>query len=116
MPNPLAELVSAHCEQTGDTLAAIAHRGGMSRQTLSGLVHHDGPRAFPRQHTLEALARGLDLPLDAVRQVAAVAAYGEGDDHAQRKLVRALMAQAEGLSDGQLEVVLATARAIKRLA
>lgn len=116
MDNPLAELVTAHCERTGDTLAAIAARGGMSRQTLSGLVNRQGPKAFPRHGTLVALAKGLDLPLDTVRQVAAVAAYGEGDTAAPRRLVSILMAQAESLTDGQLEVVLATARAVKRLA
>jgi transcriptional regulator with XRE-family HTH domain len=114
MANPLAELITEHCDRTGDTLSAIALRGGMSRQTLSGLVNRDGPRAFPRRQTLEALARGLDLPLESVRQVAAVAAYGEGDVVAQRRLVTALVAYAEGLSDDQLEVVLATARAVKR--
>jgi transcriptional regulator with XRE-family HTH domain len=114
MENPLAELVTAHCERTGDTLAAIAKRGGISRQTLSGLVNREGPRAFPRQGTLDGLAKGLDLPLESVRQIAAVAAYGEATGESPRRLVGILIAHAEGLSDDQLEVVLATARAVKR--
>jgi transcriptional regulator with XRE-family HTH domain len=114
MQNALAELVTAHCDRTGDSLAAIAKRGGMSRQTLSALVNREGPMSWVRQSTLEALARGLDLPVESVRQVAAADAYaGNGDTPQPRTLVAALMAHAEGLTDAQLEVLLATATALK---
>lgn len=112
--NPLAELVTAHCERTGDTLAAIATRGGISRQTLSGLVHREGPKSWPRHRTLAALAKGLDMPVESVRQIAAETAYGEGETEAPRRLVTVLVAHAEALSDEDLEVVLATARALKQ--
>ena len=112
--NPLADLVTAHCERTGDTLAAIAARGGVSRQTLSGLVNRQGPKAFPREATLHALARGLDLPYETVRHVAAATAYGEANGHTPRRLVTVLLAQAESLTDEQLEVLLATASALKK--
>jgi len=114
--NPLADLVAAHCERTGDTMAAIASRGGISRQTLSGLVHRSGPKAFPRHRTLVALAKGLDLPLETVRQLAAESALGEGEAPAPRRLVTVLLGHVDGLTDDELEVVLATARAVKRLA
>ena len=114
--NPLAVLVTAHCERTGDTLAAIAARGGISRQTLSGLVHRQGPKSLPRHQTLVALAKGLDMPVEVVRRVASETAYGEGEGEAEpvRALVSVLVAQTEGLTDDELEVVLATARALKR--
>lgn len=111
MGNPLAELVTAHMQRTGDTLTEIAARGGMSRQTLSGLVNRAAP--FPRQRTLEALARGLGLPYEVVRQVA----YGSnhnGDTAPPRRVaVATMLAQAEQLDDTQLEVVLATMRALQ---
>jgi len=107
----LALLVTAHCERTGDTLAAIAARGGMSRQTLSGLVN--GGQTFPRASTLRALARGLGLPYEAIRDAAVRNSLGS-EAAEPRRLVSVLMAHAEGLSDGQLEVVLATARALKK--
>lgn len=115
--NPLAVLVTDHCERTGDTLAGIAARGGMSRQTLSGLVNGSGPRSFPRINTIKALARGLDLPFESVRHAAAMTAVGgEGADEPPRKLLAVLMAQAEGLTDEELEALLAITRAVKKLA
>lgn len=115
MKNPLAVMVTAHCERTGDTLSAIAARGGISRQTLSGLVHREGPRSLPRLQTLEGLARGMGVPLESVRQVASVAAYGEAGDTPPRRLVSVLVAHADGLTDDELEVLLALTRALKRL-
>jgi transcriptional regulator with XRE-family HTH domain len=115
MQNALAELVLAHCERTGDTLSGIAKRGGMSRQTLSGLVNRpDSVNTWPRHSTLEALARGLGVSVESVRQVAAERRNG-GDQPPPRVLVATLMAHAEGLTDGEVEVVLATAQALKRL-
>ena len=116
MQNALADLVSDHCERTGDTLSAIARRGGMSRQTLSALVNRETLMFWPRQSTLEALARGLGMSVESVRRAAATAAYGEGTMAPPRKLVAVLMAHAEQLDDTQLEVLLATARALSRTA
>lgn len=113
--NPLAELVAAHCQRTGESLATVAARGGMSRQTLSGLVNREGPTSMPRHTTLVALSTGLGLPFETVRQVAAETAYGNGHQPDTRRLVTILMSQAEGLTDGQLEVLLATTRALRNL-
>lgn len=113
--NPLAELVTEHCERTGDTLSAIAARGGVSRQTLSGLMHREGPKSLPRDATLAALAKGLGMSLATVRQVAAETAYGEPETPTPRRLVAVLLGHVDGLTDEELEVVLATARAVKRL-
>lgn len=112
--NPLAELVTAHCERTGDTLTAIAARGGISRQTLSGLIHRPGPKSLPRHQTLVAVAKGLDVSVELVRQAAAETAYGEGEAEPVRRLVSVLVAHVEGLPDEDLEVMLATARALKQ--
>lgn len=114
MGSALAELVTAHCESTGDTLSAIARRGGMSRQTLSALVNRDTGEAWPRHTTLEALAKGLGVSVETVRQVAASTKYGNGTEHPARPLVTKLLAHAEQLDDTELEVVLATARALQR--
>lgn len=110
--NALAALVEAHCKCTGDSLAAIAARGGLSRQTLSGLVN--GGRTFPRASTLEALARGLDLPYEVVRDAAVRNTLGEPEEE-PRRLVSVLLANVKGLTDDQLEVVVATARAVRKL-
>lgn len=114
MVNALAELVTDHCQRTGDTLAAIAKRGGMSRQTLSGIVNNPTPMFWPRQSTLEALARGLGVSVESIRHVAATTAYGNGSTPQPRRLVAVLMSHAEGLTDPQLEVLVSTAQALKR--
>lgn len=113
MANPLGELVTAHCERTGDTLSAIAERGGLSRQTLSGLVNRDDPQAWPRRSTLAKLAKGLGVSTEYVQQIA-TSAYGNGDGPPTRRLVSVLMAHAEQLDDDQLEVLLATSRALQK--
>lgn len=113
MVNALAELVTAHCERTGDSLAAIAKRGGMSRQTLSGLVNRAEPNVWLRQSTLEALARGLGITPEAVRQVVMGQTYGNGEGAPPRQLLTSLIAHAETLTDPELEVLLATAQALK---
>jgi transcriptional regulator with XRE-family HTH domain len=109
---PLAELIKNHCDRTGDTLADIAHRGKVSRQTLSALVNRDRLEQLPRASTIEKLATGLGLPYDVVRRVATESTYGE-DDSQLRRSVRVLVAYAERMPDSQVEVLLATARALE---
>lgn len=116
MTNALQELIAQHCDQTGETLADIAARGGMARQTVSGLMHRDGPRAVPRDATLRGLAVGLGLPFEVVRRAAAQATFPEHEDVHQRRIVNLLVALTENLSDAQVSVIVATARAMQPLA
>jgi transcriptional regulator with XRE-family HTH domain len=110
----LQDLVTEHMDRTGDTLSDIAARGGLSRQTLSGLMNrHTGDGgAMPRTQTLQALARGLGLPFETVRVAAAVAVYGEGEQTPVRRKVAVLIGYAERLDDESLDVALATLRAL----
>lgn len=114
MPNALQELITQHCDQTGDTLADIATRGGLARQTVSGLMHRDGPKAVPREATLRGLAVGMGLPYDTVRHAAATATFPESEN-GSRRIVNLLVALTENLSDEQVSVVVATARAMGAL-
>jgi transcriptional regulator with XRE-family HTH domain len=109
---PLAELIRNHCDRTGDTLADIAERGDVSRQTLSALVNKTRLEQLPRAATVRKLAKGLGLPYDVVRRVATESTYGE-DDSQLRRSVRVLVAYAERMPDSQVEVLLATARALE---
>lgn len=113
MTTPLAELIRAHCDRTGETLSDVAARGSLSRQTLSALVNRDAANQLPRASTLRKLATGLGLPFETVRKVAATAAYGEADGHSERQAAQVLAAYAERLPDRDLEVLLATARALE---
>jgi hypothetical protein len=52
----------------------VARRGGLPRSTVHHLATHDRLVRPPHPDTLAGLARGLDVPLDAVRAAAATAA------------------------------------------
>lgn len=113
MTTPLAQMIRAHCEMTGDTLADIATRGDLSRQTLSALVNRLSIQQMPRNSTVEKLAVGLGLPVETVRRVIAESAYGGEDPAEHRRVVRVLLAYAQRMPDHNVEVLLATARALE---
>lgn len=52
----------------------VALRGGLPRSTVHHLATNPRPATRPNPATLERLAVGLDLPLDAIRSAAAAAA------------------------------------------
>jgi transcriptional regulator with XRE-family HTH domain len=113
MATPLADLIRTHCDRTGDTLADIAARGSMSRQTLSALVNRTDANQLPRASTIRKLATGLELPFELVRSVAQETAYGDapiGQEHSRP--VQVLIAYAEKLPERDVDVLLATARAL----
>lgn len=91
--NALQALIAAHVEATGESYAAIARRGGLSRQTLSTLVSSQGLKQTPRPETLRRLAIGLGINLNVVRAAAATAAGFDTinlDDHDALVIVAAM--------------------------
>ncbi|SDM39219.1 helix-turn-helix domain-containing protein, partial [Streptomyces wuyuanensis] len=73
MANALQELVKSRLEQQGWSYGDVARRGGIPRSTVHHLATAERVTRMPQQATLEGLARGLELPLDAVRRAAAEA-------------------------------------------
>ncbi|MEU2492361.1 helix-turn-helix transcriptional regulator, partial [Streptomyces sp. NPDC007883] len=73
MANALQELVKSRLEQQGWSYGDVARRGGIPRSTVHHLATAGRVTRMPQQATLEGLARGLELPLDAVRRAAAEA-------------------------------------------
>lgn len=116
-PNPLQYLIALHLDVTGETLSDVAERGGLPRQTLSGLMHRDGPRSIPRRDTLERLAVGLQTDLDLVERAAALAAASDGLGLGSDGDVRltALISYARRLDDARLRALITTARALTKL-
>jgi len=104
-------------EETGETMADIAQRGGFPRQTLSALMHRDGPKSIPRQATLVKLAAGLQMDLDIVQRSAARAAASAGVPLATDDDTRldALIVYARKLDDSRLRALVTTARALSRV-
>jgi transcriptional regulator with XRE-family HTH domain len=70
-PNALQELVRERLERQGWSYGEVARRGGIPRSTVHHLATTDRLVRMPQPTTLEGLARGLELPLDAVRRAAA---------------------------------------------
>lgn len=115
--NPLQELIHAHCIAHNETLADIANRGGMSRQTLSALMNKNGSLGVPRAATLQKLSDGLGISLRVVQDAAGEAALGrrDGDSATFDRRVVTLIDHANKLSPEKVDVLLATARALQAL-
>jgi transcriptional regulator with XRE-family HTH domain len=69
--NALQELVRERLERQGWSYGDVARRGGIPRSTVHHLATAERLVRMPQPATLEGLARGLELPLDAVRRAAA---------------------------------------------
>jgi transcriptional regulator with XRE-family HTH domain len=80
--NPLQRLIRQRLRERGWSYGEVAKRGGLPRSTVYTLAATRNLGRPPRAATIEALARGLDLPVSAVRAAAAESAalhyYDEG--------------------------------------
>lgn len=110
--NALQRLIHAHCQDTGDSLSDVAARGGLSRQTVSALMHREGPRSLPHRNTIVKLARGLGVSIQTVEAAAsAAAAMNGGHDHEDPRLAT-LMDLAERLPEAKLRALTHVARVL----
>lgn len=73
MSNALQELIRERLDRHGWSYGDVARRGSIPRSTVHHLATSDRLVRMPQPATMEALARGLELPLDAVRRAAAEA-------------------------------------------
>lgn len=112
--NPLQALIAEHMANTGDTLADIAARGGLPRQTVSGLLRRADVGGMPRRQTLEKLAVGLGLSPSVVAAAAGRAAALEAEQNPLDHRLTVLVEVARALPAAQVDVLLATARALAR--
>jgi transcriptional regulator with XRE-family HTH domain len=72
--NALQQLIRARMADQRWSYGDVARRGGLPRSTVHHLATHERLVRPPHPQTLAGLARGLDVPLDAVRAAAATAA------------------------------------------
>lgn len=112
-PNALQALIREHMAATGDTIADIAARGGLPRQTVSNMLNRTDWGGIPHRRTMRALATGLGVSLAVVHDAAAHVAAGTPQDPLEGRLAL-LMDTAKGLQDEDVAVLLATARAMQR--
>ncbi|MEU6342961.1 helix-turn-helix transcriptional regulator [Streptomyces sp. NPDC046977] len=127
MGNALQELIRRRLEQRGWSYGEVARRGGVPRSTVHHLATSARVARMPQQSTLDGLARGLELPLDAVRRAAAeacgihlyfadgTAAGGEGGA-APDPEVATLIASVQRLSEADRRHVAALVESLLRSA
>ncbi len=69
--NPLQHLIQQRLRERGWSYGEVARRGGMPRSTVYTLATTRNLARPPRPATIDALAKGLDVPVSAVRAAAA---------------------------------------------
>ena len=69
--NPLQRLIRERLRDRGWSYGAVARRGGLPRSTVYTLATTRNLARPPRPATIDALARGLDVPVSVVRTAAA---------------------------------------------
>jgi transcriptional regulator with XRE-family HTH domain len=69
--NPLQRLIQERLRERGWSYGEVARRGGLPRSTVYTLATTRNLVRPPRPATIDALARGLDVPVSAVRAAAA---------------------------------------------
>jgi transcriptional regulator with XRE-family HTH domain len=71
--NPLQRLILRRLREQGWSYGEVARRGGMPRSTIYTLATTRNLTRPPRPATIDALAKGLEVPVAAVRAAAAEA-------------------------------------------
>jgi transcriptional regulator with XRE-family HTH domain len=69
--NPLQRLIQERLRDRGWSYGAVATRGGLPRSTVYTLATTRNLVRPPRPATIDALAKGLDVPVSVVRVAAA---------------------------------------------
>jgi transcriptional regulator with XRE-family HTH domain len=69
--NPLQRLIHQRLRERGWSYGEVARRGGLPRSTVYTLATTRNLARPPRPATLDGLAKGLDVPVSAVRAAAA---------------------------------------------
>jgi transcriptional regulator with XRE-family HTH domain len=69
--NPLQRLIQGRLSERGWSYGDVARRGGLPRSTVYTLATTRNLVRPPRPATIDGLAKGLDVPVSAVRAAAA---------------------------------------------
>ena len=121
--NPLQRLIQQRLREQGWSYGKVAQRGGLPRSTVYTLATTRNLARPPRPATIDALAKGLDVPVSAVRAAAAestglhyydeVAIEQERPGDPEREL---LIASIDELSPGDRRHVAALVESLRRRA
>lgn len=98
MPNALQALMRDRLDRQGWSYGDVARRGGIPRSTVHHLATSERLVRMPQPATLDGLARGLEVPVDAVRRAAAEACGIHVYDDTPDPEVNVLIASLQQLS------------------
>ena len=110
-PNALQQLILDRKAEKGWTFADIGKRGGMSKATVYKLASKelDG---LPRRTTIEALAKGLGLPVRVVRDAAIKSARMTTFTEDMNEWEQVIVGHSRELSEDQRRQVMALVEAM----
>jgi transcriptional regulator with XRE-family HTH domain len=121
--NPLQRLIQQRLRERSWSYGEVARRGGLPRSTVYTLATTRNLTRPPRPATIDALAKGLDVPVSAVRAAAAestglhyydqVPAGQEHPDDQEREL---LIASIDELTPGDRRHVAALVESLRNRA
>ena len=122
--NPLQRLIQQRLRERGWSYGEAAKRGGMPRSTLYTLATTRNLGRPPRPATIDALAKGLDVPVSAVRAAAAESTGlhyydevpAEDDDDAGDRERKLLIASIDELTPEDRRHVAALVESLRRRA
>ena len=96
-PNPLQRLIRQRLHDRGWSYGEVARRGALPRSTVYTLATTRNLARPPRPATIDALAKGLGMPVSAVRAAAAASTglhyydapgqYGDAGDRERELLI-----------------------------
>src|SRR5205814_5925234 len=98
--NPLHRLIQQRLRERGWSYREVARRGGLPHSTVHTLAATRNLTRPPRPATIDALARGLEVPVSAVRAAAAASTGLHYYDEAPGSL--------EGPGDPERELLIAS--------
>lgn len=96
--NPLQRLIRQRLHERGWSYGEVARRGALPRSTVYTLATTRNLARPPRSATIDALAKGLGMPVSAVRAAAAASTglhyydeapgqHGDADDRERELLI-----------------------------
>lgn len=103
-PLNLRDLILKHQDRTGDSYSMLANRCGLSKAKI-GQLATSKQNHMPRAHTLEQLAKGMNLPLKTVQQAAMVSAGITPEGYPGGNRIDLVVASLRELAPDDLETV-----------
>lgn len=111
-PLTLRDLILSHQDRTGDSYSMLANRAGLSKAKI-GQLATSKQNHMPRAHTLEQLAKGMNLPLKTVQHAAMASAGITPPGYPGGNRIDLVMESLRDLAPDDLETVAIVIQSLK---